>query len=646
LMKLPPEPKWELPKRSALIELFKLVDFHPLSIKLVAYQCKERRVGDLARSLAELVAAEPLADKQRCLVASLNLSLQRLDADLLAVLPRLGVFQGGAFEAAILEVSQFEPEQWQKLKVALLRTGLVQVENRMFLRFHPTLAPVLWGRLTAEEQGDLRLRHQQEYYALANFLYQKDSQNPEAIRVIARRELANLLWAVNGALDDQSENAVDFVDSVNKFLDNFGLKRDREFLTERLNRVVGTVGSESWYLVRSSQGEQLNDAGQYQAAADLSSEILQELDPKPSFDRVSTLLRLARCLESLGELPAAAQSLDDALKLSAQLESSDGVKQQRGTIHAALGDVLRSLGKYSQAQQAYEDSLAIKEGIEEPKGAAVTKVQLGTLAMLQGNLTTAIDQYQSALATFQQLQEPKSEAVVWHQLGMAYAQGKDWTAADRAYRESARIEEQQGNIDGAAHTYTQIANLNQKTQRLSEAEQWYRKALQIHWQVGDRLNESKTLSNLANLLTNQPNRLPEAHQIATAALVILETLDPAAAEIWIIYNLLARIATAQGETDTAREYRQLARTAKAAFAGTQYELQQHESFIAAVVAAVGDKAVQAELEPILTQMIENGWGQLVAAIRRVLAGEREIEVLWDDLDLDDSMIIAAILGRV
>jgi hypothetical protein len=109
---------------------------------------------------------------------------------------------------------------------------------------------------------------------------------------------------------------------------------------------------------------------------------------------------------------------------------------------------------------------------------------------------------------------------------------------------------------------------------------------------------------------------------------------------------LARIATTQGEADAASEYRQLARTAKAAFAGTQYELQRHESFIAAVVAAVGDKAAQSQLEPILTQKIENGWGQLVAAIRRVLAGEREVEVLWDDLDADDSMIIAAILGQV
>jgi hypothetical protein len=30
----------------------------------------------------------------------------------------------------------------------------------------------------------------------------------------------------------------------------------------------------------------------------------------------------------------------------------------------------------------------------------------------------------------------------------------------------------------------------------------------------------------------------------------------------------------------------------------------------------------------------------------VLAGEREVEALWDDLDADDSMIIAAILRGV
>jgi tetratricopeptide (TPR) repeat protein len=647
-------PKWDLPERAALIELFKLVDFHPLSIKLVAYQLKERRVGDLARSLEQLLAAEPLADKQRCLIASLNLSLQRLDGELLALLPRLGVFQGGGFELMILEIAQFEPDQWQELKAALLRTGLVQVEvladvNSQFLRFHPTLASVLWRRLTAEEQGELRLRHQQEYYSLANTLYHQDSQNPQRARISARKELANLLWAVNGALDEGSENTVDFVDSVNRFLSVFGLKRDQAFLTKQLDRLVGTVGSKSWYVMYSSQGEQLYDAGQYNDAAAIFAEILQKLDTEPSFDRVQTLLRLGRCLESQSQLPEAVDCLSEALSLSGQLGQCDVFKRQRGGIYADLGDVLRTLGKYSQSQEAYEESLAISREIGDRRGSAIVEAQLGTLAMVQKDLTTAAQLYKSALEIFQQLQEPNSEASVWHQLGIIYQEDQDWVAADRAYRESAKIKEKQGNItgrNGAANTYNQLAILNERINNLPEAERWYQKAIPIARAVGDRVGESTRLYNLAGLLAKQPNRLPEAHQLAAAALAIKETLDPAAAEIWNTYGLLAILATAQNEPDKAKEYRHLARTTKAAFSGTQFELQQHTPLIELVVAAVGDAAAREQLEPVLVQLIENGWGQLVAAIRRVWAGEREVEALWDDLDLDDSMIIAAILRGV
>jgi tetratricopeptide (TPR) repeat protein len=649
LMKLPPVPKWDLPDRSKLIELFKLVDFHPLSIKLVAYQCKERRVGDLARSLEQLLAAEPLGDKDRCLVASLNLSLERLDADLLAVLPRLGVFQGGALEAVILKVLKFAPEQWQELNVTLLRTGLMQVEvlagvNSQFLRFHPTLAPVLWGRLTAAEQRELRLRHQQEYYALANYLYFEDSKNPEAIQVIAMRELPNLLWAVNGALDDGAENAVEFVNSVNRFLDVFGLKRDRAFLTGRLNRVVVEFGSQKWCLVRSNQAQQLFNAGQYVSAAKLFAEILQELDDKPSFERVSTLCLLGRCLGSLCELPAAAQYLHEALSLSGQLTQSNTVKQQRGSIYLDLGTVLVNLGDYASAQKTYEESLKIFKEMDNRRDTAAVEGQLGNLSRIQGDLTSAAQRYQSAIKTFQQLTEPNSEATAWHQLGIVYQDGQQWEAADRAYRESARIKEQQGNIDGAAITYNQLAILNKKIKKPFEAEQWYRKALQS-FHSEERLNKSNALSNLADLLVNQTSCLTEAYQLATDALAIKQIIDPAAASIWNTYNILAEIATAQNEPDKAKEYRQLARTTKAAFAGTQYELQQHAPLIELVVAAVGDAATRKQLESVLVQ-VEDGWGQLVGTIRRVLAGERDVEVLWDDLDLEDSMIIAAILRGV
>jgi tetratricopeptide (TPR) repeat protein len=503
-MKFPPEPTWGLPTRAELIDLFKLVDFHPLSIKLVAYQCKEQQVDDLARSLTQLLAAVPEGqDKDRSLVASLNLSLQRLDADLLEMLPRLGVFQGGAVEYKILNVAQFALEQWQDLKAALLRTGLVHMEviagiTQPFVRFHPTLAPVLWRRLTTEDQGELMLRHQQEYYVLIGSSYILDDLNPEAARAIVRRELANILWAVNGALDDRSENAVEFVNFVNRFLYVFDLKRDQVFLTERLDRFIGAVGSRSWYLVLSSQGEQLYNGGQYTAAAGLFAEILQELDTEPSFDRVRTLALLGRCLLFQSQLQAAAECLGEALSLSGQLDQSDAVKHQEGGIYAVLGDVLSDLGAYSQAQQAYEDSLEIKLEISDQRGIAVVEGQLGKLARRQGDLTTAAQRYQSALETFQQFQEPTVEAVIWHQLGLVSQERQQWTAADRAYRESARIGERQGDMTGTACTYNQLAILNEKMNRLSEAEDWYRKALYCFQVVSNRPSESKTLNNLAD----------------------------------------------------------------------------------------------------------------------------------------------------
>jgi tetratricopeptide (TPR) repeat protein len=651
LMKLPPAPKWDLPPRSALIELFEMVQFHPLSIKLVAYQLKERRVADLAQSLETLLAAEPLADKQRCLVASLNLSLERLDGNLLAVLPRLGVFQGGAFEEQILKITEFSPEQWQQLRSALERIGLAQVEvlediTVPFLRFHPTLAPVLWGQLSVAEQANLRLQHQHHYHFFVSYFQEQDVQYPNETRLIVRKDLPNLLWAVKESLKNQYENVVYFVNSINRFLFIFGLENDQAFLNQLLSQFIGVVGSDNWYLVRSNQGNQLFQAGKFTSAAIVFEEIVKELSSKPSIDLVNTLLRLGRCLRYQGQLSAAAQCLQEGLNLLMRLEQNKDIKSTLGTLNTDFGDVLVGLGKFQQARNAYGNSLSICEDLEDLRGVAVINAQLGTLAMKQGDLVDAAQRYQVALYTFQQIQEPSGESVAWHQLGRVFEESQQWQDADRAYRESVRIKEQQGDVAASAVTYGQLGVINYRMNKLTEAESWYQKALKGYQLVGNKPNESGALYNLAALLFSQPIRLLEAQELAKAALEIQQTLDPEATKIWNLYNLLAKIATAQGETNQSRKYLQLARTTKVAYAGTQYELDVHAPLIEFVVATVEDEAVREKLEPLLALMMEIGCKQLINAIRHILAGERNVEALWADLDLDDSMIIDAIVRRI
>ncbi|MCP4107727.1 MAG: CHAT domain-containing protein [Desulfobacteraceae bacterium] len=107
LLKLSETPPVDPPKRDELLKLFKQVDFHPLSIGLLAKQLEDLNADGLGERLEKLIAETP----DNPLLASLNLSLERLDDRDRHWLPRLGVFQGGAMEDVLLLVTDLGEER-------------------------------------------------------------------------------------------------------------------------------------------------------------------------------------------------------------------------------------------------------------------------------------------------------------------------------------------------------------------------------------------------------------------------------------------------------------------------------------------------------------------------------------------------------
>ena len=103
---MPGEMVQPMPGRSALVSVLEQVAFHPLSIKLVVEQLKVQRVAAVGQALERLLAAVPKGQsKERCLTASLNLSLERLGTEEREWVKQLGVFQGGAMEDVLLQVT-------------------------------------------------------------------------------------------------------------------------------------------------------------------------------------------------------------------------------------------------------------------------------------------------------------------------------------------------------------------------------------------------------------------------------------------------------------------------------------------------------------------------------------------------------------
>ena len=250
LSRLPPAPEVPLPGPDALLELFESVSFHPLSINLLAVQLKTRLVSELGARLESLLE-DDADDKNKNLRASLQLSLDKFDVQLRHWLPRLGVFRGGAWETTLLAATGIPPAAWIELREQLRMAALIEVESLEseglsvpYLRFHPTLAQLLWAQLRLTERDALNAAHRQQYYELADELDLGDRQHPHQMRSIVRREWPNLLHAAQAALEVKEKWAGDMAETVVRFLGILGMYRDAETLAERA-RQAADAGLES-----------------------------------------------------------------------------------------------------------------------------------------------------------------------------------------------------------------------------------------------------------------------------------------------------------------------------------------------------------------------------------------------------------------
>jgi tetratricopeptide (TPR) repeat protein len=667
-----------------LRDLLQQLDYHPLAIQLVLPALGESSLSlaqikaDFASLLVDHFADKNETGRNRSLLASLDYSLRRLSEEQRGLLPRLALFEGGALEPELLAITQIPETEWVKLRQALEQAALISAETVEgifvpFLHFHPVLAPYLRSQPGADDPA-LRERYAQRYSGLANYLYREDDRHPQAVRALAQKELPNLRRALDlllkaGELDSASVMA----DRIASFLKKFGLLRERDELRRRVDKVVSGRGAHASggltyaeFLRESGPGEDEFQRGKIRAAYTRFSTLLARIESLPegtplgpgSYEHCGTLLRLARCLIADGQPVAAEGYLRKALTviealLSRQPEDQNYIRG-RGLLLADLANVLTDQGKYSQAREAYEESLQIAKQQGDPRQQGVALAQIGSLALKQRDYGEAQARYAAALKIDRDLGEPALEAITWHQLGRVAQEQHAWAEAERCFRESLAIEEQLGDVARAAMTCNALGYVAEGADRPAEAEGWYMRGLELIGQADPGgVENARILSNLAGLLVNgvqagraARTRLAEAKRYAEQSLVIKETLDTSS-QIWTTLGNLADIADMEGHAEEARDYRQRERETFAAFAGNRYHIdQQHGQLIADIAAAVqGDAQAREAVEAALPQYEEAGW-KIAAPTRRMWAGERDWDSLVEGMDREEALLILRVLETI
>ncbi len=697
-----------------LLRWFAKVQFHPLSISLLARSLETEDLANLETRLNQLMLELP----NNPVEATLQLVIEQLDEESRRLLPRLGVFQGGAMEDILLgvtELRRFEespsikktrksieakqsdnpqeiiesfglkmeslpqalinslcrevkenrefkfliekfsgfPEPrlaqgvneltWSTLRWQLASIGLIQAEDifgQTYIKFHPNLAYFLRLKLSSADKEKLTVRYQQYYYQLSNQLESDDTKNPTKTRAVLRWELPNLLHAAYEVLEVGIVWAVEFGNNVSRFLDIFGLNREKSVLSQLIKITEGKKGFEAFYSVDIHQAKQLFNQGRYQQAEQLFYHLLRKVK-KSSYEHSAVLTHLGNCFEKQGQLIQAEKSYQDGLFIVEQLKPSRSVRRQTGILQTSLANILMKKGDYKHSRITYNAALSIAKEQNDIHQITVIKGQLGSLAFLEGKLQEAISYYSDTLTTAQRLSEPEMEAIAWHQFGLVYQKQGKLNDAEEAYRKAASIREKLRNV-GIVETWNCLGTVLHATGKFEEAEAWYRKALAYSQSIDseDYLLISNILNNLAECLKNNSQSLEEARQRAEEALALKKKIAPNLAQIWDTYMLLAKIAEQQNQPVQAKRYRHLALETKANLFRTQYELQKFNRLITTVIDYVAKPKQQ---EAVLQLMKENKFPEkLIAVFQRIFDGERDLDNLCKG-NLEFSMIIYAIL---
>jgi tetratricopeptide (TPR) repeat protein len=655
------------------------LDHHPLAIQLALPSLRERSLAAIRADFATLLPTfkdDMATGRNRSLLTSLDYSLHRLTATQRTLLSRLAVFEGGALETTLLYITQISEVEWTSLRPALEQVALLTPEPikgivEPFLHFHPVLTPYLRSQPGVIDLALCR-RAAQHYAVMAHKLYLQDNQHSQAVRALVQHELPNLRRALVFLLETSDlEEATELTGIIVRFLTLFGRWRERDELRQRMAETLAAqqvtdeacVLTYTEFLQESGLGEDEYQYSNLQAAttrfARLLANIEAQLAEAPlglgSYAHCETLTRLARCLKQ-GQQPAAAERLlQQALGiintlLLQQPEDTDYL-HLRGALVIDLANTLTDQGYYAQARSTYEEALKIDLQLGYRRGQAITEMQMGYLALKQGSYPEARTYYMAGLHIFQELDEPEIEATVWHQLGLVAQAQNQWSEAESYYRKSLVIKDRLGDTAGSAATCNQLALVATETGHPFEAEGWFQRALERFAQAQSKGSEyARALYNLAALLVIEfragnvaPARLAEAKCHAEQALAIEEMCE-VSESLWKNFNILAEIATLEGQEVVAHHNRRRTRETFAAFSGNRYQIERlfGPLIVAAATAAQGDPAAQQTVEAALPELEAQGL-QIAAAMRRLWADERDWHALAEGLNPAAALLILRIL---
>jgi signal transduction histidine kinase len=136
-----------------------------------------------------------------------------------------------------------------------------------------------------------------------------------------------------------------------------------------------------------------------------------------NFQRIFTHVAMAKVFEQVGNFSKSEELLEQALKFNDEFDNTD----VQLLILNELGQVNAALGKTEAARAKYEEVLAHKNVIPNPKAEANALFNIGHLYSKGGNYKPALENHKRALAIRRRTKDRRAEAHSLNDIGELYS---------------------------------------------------------------------------------------------------------------------------------------------------------------------------------------------------------------------------------
>jgi tetratricopeptide (TPR) repeat protein len=522
--------------RDQLDPLLRDLADHPLSLELVGPHLKtltpEAIRADFATLLTKFEQEAPLGPdgkpgRNSSLLASLEFSRRHLSPAARAALPWLGLFSGGVYELNLLNMSQLTPETWAPIRRELQSIALVrpeddiQIGDRPFLRFHPTLASAAADG-TLAEQPETRKRFIHVYLALRQALDKalKGSQSRAALEILDREE-ANYRTAVRWAIGDGLiREAAALGDTFFRYLQMSGRLRERDAWVTLLKDATkqGAFTNEAAIYERQDahrRFEQGDPKGGVEQLQVLIQRLRSTTEFDPAFQLALAVGDLGRLLIHAGAASQAIPILQEAVGLCEALVKKEGgqpwesllatgehakAATELNNLSATIGDLANSLsstGQYDEALDVAEKCVRIQMASGNQREIATSHGQCASILMVAGHHDEADARYELALAAARQAGDRELEGTTLQHQGILARRRNQLTRAATLYQQALQRFQEAGDQVSMMQTYNLLGVVEQNAGRLAEARAWYEKSRQLAADLKDQTGLGQAAQNIS-----------------------------------------------------------------------------------------------------------------------------------------------------